>query len=218
MGDPGDPKGDPKSGSPTYLFSEFIVEYLIANTADRVSPWLKRVGKKFNQYDTFNDLRDSLIAEAGKDNVSLKEKLLPIARALGIKEKTVLGKDNDLGEKISSKFNLFKVQHISILLERFVPFLKIVKNVTHPTKGESKGMGDFDFIVVGTNCVALGLLSEDAVTPRDTSCDGKGGKAAATRPLASVSSTRRPCVSSRRGTMRLKLSPSDSAASGRMSS
>ncbi|MFJ1301161.1 LysE family translocator [Pseudomonadota bacterium AL_CKDN230030165-1A_HGKHYDSX7] len=32
----------------TYLAAEFVVEYLIASTADRVRPWLVRVGKRFN--------------------------------------------------------------------------------------------------------------------------------------------------------------------------
>ncbi len=33
----------------TYLFAEFIVEYVIASGANRVRPWLARVGKRFNQ-------------------------------------------------------------------------------------------------------------------------------------------------------------------------
>ena len=33
----------------TYLFAEFVVEYMIANTAYNLRPWLKRVGRRFNQ-------------------------------------------------------------------------------------------------------------------------------------------------------------------------
>ncbi|SAI54236.1 amino acid efflux protein [Bordetella ansorpii] len=33
----------------TYLAAEFVVEYLIAATADRVRPWLGRMGRRFNR-------------------------------------------------------------------------------------------------------------------------------------------------------------------------
>ena len=33
----------------TYLVAEFVVEYMIATAADRIRPWFKRVGRRFNQ-------------------------------------------------------------------------------------------------------------------------------------------------------------------------
>jgi threonine/homoserine/homoserine lactone efflux protein len=33
----------------TFAFTEFVTEYLLASAAQRIRPWLSRVGRRFNQ-------------------------------------------------------------------------------------------------------------------------------------------------------------------------